>query len=90
MASKPLPIYPDWLPRVTLGSRIASLRRQRGLSTRDMSRYGVSAATVSRIERGHEPSLSALIGIANALHVDLVDLLAGVDLSDFTPKENTE
>jgi transcriptional regulator with XRE-family HTH domain len=65
-----------------LGALIRAQRAAAGLSLRDLSeRTSVSNAYLSQIERGlHEPSLSVLGSIAQALDVALDALLAGAGL----------
>jgi tetratricopeptide (TPR) repeat protein len=54
----------------SIGARIRRLRRERGLSQRDLSEPGVSYAYVSRIEAGaRQPSLKAIRILAGKLGV---------------------
>jgi len=59
-----------------LGGRIRSLRRGRGRTQEQLAeRVGLSVNYVSRIERGLEnPTLETLLGLAEALKVELGDL----------------
>lgn len=61
-----------------LGALIRAQRMRAGLSLRDLSqRTHVSNAYLSQVERGlHEPSLSVLKAVADALEVPLESLLA--------------
>lgn len=62
--------------RIRIGRRIEELRKQSGLSQRDLAtRCGIAQSTVYRIEAGKfSPRLDLLKNIANALGrtVDLV------------------
>ena len=62
--------------RIRIGRRIEDLRKQAGLSQRDLAeRCGIAQSTVYRIEAGKfSPRLDLLENIANALGkiVDLV------------------
>ena len=84
-----MPEEQQW--REALGELIRTQRSAAGLSLRDLAeRTGVSNAYLSQIERGlHEPSLSVLRSIADALDVPLEALLtrAGVLRG---PDEGTE
>ena len=54
----------------SIGARVRRLRRERGLSQRDLAEPGVSYAYVSRIEAGaRQPSLKAIRILANKLGV---------------------
>lgn len=75
--------YRDWLPREQLGMKVKRLRLEKRMTCRDFIPFGVSASTVSRIEAGKEPTLGAVAAIAKALNMDVVDLLAGVDLDQY-------
>lgn len=59
-----------------LGARIKSLRRGRERTQEQLAeRMGLSVNYVSRIERGLEnPTLETLLGLAEALKVELGDL----------------
>ena len=59
-----------------VGSTIRALRRERGLSLRDLSRMsGLSTGFLSMVERGHSSlALTSLNNVAKALNVDLVEL----------------
>jgi transcriptional regulator with XRE-family HTH domain len=62
----------------TLGQRIKRLRRERGLSQRDLAAPGVSYAYISRLEAdAREPSVKALRKIANTLGVTVKHLETG-------------
>ncbi len=66
-----------------VGERIRRLRQERGLSQRDIAGPGVSAAYISRIEKGdREPSIRALRGLAERLGVSADLLETGRDAVD--------
>jgi tetratricopeptide (TPR) repeat protein len=72
----------------TIGRRLLRLRRERGLSQRDVSGPGVSYTYISRIEAGQrQPSLKALRTIAHRLGVTPEYLETGRDLR---PAEDRE
>lgn len=61
-----------------IGARIKKRREELGLSQRDVETDGVTFAYISRIENGDRtPSISALIKIAEKLHVTALYLLTG-------------
>jgi transcriptional regulator with XRE-family HTH domain len=63
---------------VRTGERIKALRRERGLSQRDLAAPGMSYAYLSRIEAGERtPSLSALIDLADRLETSALYLATG-------------
>lgn len=77
-------VYSDWLPRTTLGQRLHDLRLARGFGVRDVqAKSGVSASTVSRVERGHDLQFSQLVKLARGFSVTVIELLNGVDLSEW-------
>src|SRR3954465_11224507 len=61
----------------SIGPRVKALREAMGLSLRDLAeRTGVSAPTVSQVERGEtSPTLSVAGGIASGLELSLSQLL---------------
>lgn len=67
-----------------LGSRIRDLRRERGLTLRDLSSStGLSTGLLSQVERGvTDPSLAALRRIARALEVPIFGLFQGEDAGE--------
>jgi transcriptional regulator with XRE-family HTH domain len=72
----------------TIGRRLLRLRRERGLSQRDVSGPGVSYTYISRIEAGQrQPSVKALRAIAHRLGVTPEYLETG---SDLHPAEDRE
>jgi transcriptional regulator with XRE-family HTH domain len=78
--------------RAALGALGGFIRAQRltaSLSLRDLSeRTGVSNAYLSQLERGlHEPSITVLRSIADALGVPLESLLARAGVFDRAPGE---
>jgi len=65
----------------SLGERLRRLRRERGLSQRDIASPGVSYAYVSRIEGGaRQPSVKALRKLARKLAVSPEYLETGRDV----------
>jgi len=74
-----------------LGAFIRALRSTAGLSLRDLAeRTRVSNAYLSQVERGlHEPSITVLRAIADALGIPLESLLARAGVFDSpAPEEN--
>jgi tetratricopeptide (TPR) repeat protein len=68
-------------PTETVGERLRRLRRERGLSQRDLSAPGISYAYISRIEAGaRRPSVKALRLLAGKLGVSPDYLETGVEL----------
>ena len=62
----------------TIGERIKRLRKERGLSQRDLSSPGISYAYISRIEaNARTPSVKALRKIAGKLGVTVEHLEVG-------------
>ncbi len=61
-----------------IGKRLRTRRREVGLSLTDLSRLsGSTASTLSHIERGtRDVKLSTLVALADALRIDLADLVA--------------
>jgi transcriptional regulator with XRE-family HTH domain len=71
-----------------VGQRLRRLRRERGLSQRDLASPGVSYAYISRIEAGaRRPSVKALRQLAPKLGVSVEYLETGRDLSDRDQRE---
>ncbi|MFK3734084.1 helix-turn-helix domain-containing protein [Streptomyces sp. NPDC088090] len=70
---------PDWVitRRRDLGQRIAELRRTAGLSQDDLAdRIGMERRSIQRYERGErDPRFSELLLVAEALGVDMTDLV---------------
>src|SRR3954462_7387017 len=65
----------------TIGARLRRLRRERGLSQRDLSAPGVSYAYISRIEAGaRRPSVKAIRMLARKLQVSPEYLARGSDM----------
>lgn len=65
-----------------LADRIRVLREQRNMSSYDLSvRAGMSTAYIWALESGRitDPSLNRIVAIANALKINVCDLLSGVD-----------
>jgi transcriptional regulator with XRE-family HTH domain len=65
----------------SIGERLRRLRRERGLSQRDLSEPGISYAYISRIEAGaRQPSVKALRLLARKLGVSPDYLETGIEL----------
>jgi transcriptional regulator with XRE-family HTH domain len=72
----------------SLGERLRRLRRERGLSQRDIASPGVSYAYVSRIEAGaRQPSVKALRKLARKLEVSAEYLETGTDVRPAEERE---
>src|SRR5438067_11433471 len=72
----------------SLGERLRRLRRERGLSQRDIASPGVSYAYVSRIEAGaRQPSVKALRKLARKLGVSAEYLETGRDVHPAEERE---
>src|SRR3954451_3013885 len=72
----------------TVGARLRRLRRERGLSQRELSAPGVSYAYISRIESdARRPSVKALRQLARKLGVSAEDLENGSEIHDFERRE---
>src|SRR5689334_5389196 len=86
---KPVTTRADDLAAVeTIGVRLKRLRRERGLSQRELSGPGVSYAYISRIEAGaRTPSVKALRMLARKLGVTVEYLETGRDLRDTDERE---
>ena len=75
-------------PLETIGERLRRLRRERGLSQRDLSAPGTSYAYISRIEAGaRRPSVKALRMLAQKLGVTAQYLETGSQLDDSDSRE---
>jgi len=71
-----------------VGRRLRREREQRGWSLRQTAaRSGVAAATVIRLERGHDGTLTSLIALTGVLGLSLDGLVAEVSCAtcDGTP-----
>lgn len=83
-----------------LGSRIRTLRRQRGLTQEDLAeQVGISASFLGHIERGSRvASLETLVALSNVLrtsphhllHASLSDELEDHLPDDLTPEQRTK
>src|SRR3989449_2383289 len=72
----------------TIGQRLRRLRRERGLSQRELASPGVSYAYISRIEAGtRQPSVKALRMLARKLGVTADYLETGSDLTAAAQRE---
>jgi transcriptional regulator with XRE-family HTH domain len=72
----------------SIGERLRRLRRERGLSQRELASQGVSYAYISRIEAGaRRPSVKALRQLARKLGVSVEYLETGSDLRDVDERE---
>src|SRR3712207_2284241 len=71
-----------------LGAYIRAQRRAAGLSLRELAdRTELSNAYLSQVERGlHEPSLSVLRAVAQALDLSLEELLTHAGVLDHEPR----
>jgi len=75
-------------PEETIGERLRRLRRERGLSQRELATPGVSYAYVSRIEaNARRPSVKALRLLAPKLGVTVEYLETGSEVSDADERE---
>jgi transcriptional regulator with XRE-family HTH domain len=74
------PRRPDVLLRQVIGNVFRRLRRERGITLRELAELAqVSVPYLSEIERGRkEPSSEILAAICRALELELTDLLAEV------------
>ena len=65
------------IDRAALGKRVASARKDSGLTSEQLAdQSGVSAVYVRQIESGrYQPSISTLVALSNALHKSLDYLL---------------
>src|SRR3989449_11162481 len=72
----------------TIGQRLRRLRRERGLSQRELASPGVSYAYISRIEGGaRRPSVKALRMLARKLGVTADYLETGSEIRDIEQRE---
>src|SRR2546429_5953394 len=72
----------------TVGQRLRRLRRERGLSQRELASPGVSYAYISRIEaEARRPSVKALRQLAPKLGVSVEYLETGSDLREVDERE---
>lgn len=56
-AAGPMPAAAAAPPPADLGKRLRARRKERGMTQREVAKkVGVSSSTISRVERGHEPS----------------------------------
>jgi tetratricopeptide (TPR) repeat protein len=75
-------------PVETIGERLRRLRRERGLSQRELASPGVSYAYISRIEGGaRRPSVKALRMLARKLGVSADYLETGSEIRDTEERE---
>lgn len=75
-------------PEETIGQRLRRLRRERGLSQRELASPGVSYAYISRIEGGaRRPSVKALRMLARKLGVTADYLETGSEIRDTEERE---
>lgn len=78
----------SFTPAETIGERIKRLRRERGMSQRELAEKGVSYAYVSRIEAGsRQPSVKALRKMAAKLGVSADYLETGSELDPAGARE---
>lgn len=76
---------------VKIGKRLRTRRKEVGLSLTDLSRLsGSTASTLSHIERGtRDVKLSTLVALADALRIDLADLVAPQERKAGTDSRST-
>src|SRR5919198_5338695 len=76
------------LSREPIGVRLRRLRREQGLSQRQLAERGVTAAYISRIEAGaRQPSVKALRVLARKLEVSADYLETGMDVREEHARE---
>src|SRR6188472_3503243 len=82
---------PDVLLRQVIGNVFRQLRRERGITLRELAELAqVSVPYLSEIERGRkEPSSEILAAICRALELELADLLAEVQFDLATAVRST-
>jgi transcriptional regulator with XRE-family HTH domain len=82
---------PDVLLRQVIGNVFRRLRRERGITLRELAELAqVSVPYLSEIERGRkEPSSEILAAICRALELELTDLLAEVQFDLATAVRST-
>ena len=82
---------PDVLLRQVIGNVFRRLRRERGITLRELAELAqVSVPYLSEIERGRkEPSSEILAAICRALELELSDLLAEVQFDLATAVRST-
>jgi transcriptional regulator with XRE-family HTH domain len=82
---------PDVLLRQVIGNVFRRLRRERGITLRELAELAqVSVPYLSEIERGRkEPSSEILAAICRALDLELTDLLAEVQFDLATAVRST-
>lgn len=70
-----------------LGDRVRALRRESGRTQMDFALYaGMNVAHLGRIERGDgNPNLETLVRLAEALGVDVAELVRGIRVEHFPP-----
>ena len=76
---------------VKIGNRLRARRKEVGLSLTELSRLsGSTASTLSHIERGtRDVKLSTLVALADALRIDIPDLLVHQDDEPHIKKHDT-
>lgn len=74
-----------------IGDRIRDRRRATGMSQMDFALYvGMNVAHLGRIERGQgNPNLETLVRLADALAIDVSELVAGIGIEHFPPLPQT-
>ena len=75
-----------------IGSRIAAIRKQKGVSQAELAkRSNISQAGISYIEKGlRSPSADTLELIANALNISVSQLLSDKTSENATPRPITD
>jgi tetratricopeptide (TPR) repeat protein len=85
---QPVPDRHPEAAQETIGQRLKRLRRERGLSQRELASPGVSYAYISRIEGGaRRPSVKALRMLARKLGVSADYLETGSEIRDTEERE---
>lgn len=66
---------------IELGRRVKSLRKDRGLTQRDLVvSYGFHLTHLQRIERGKGVSIPTLLRLAEVFQISFEDLVAGLGI----------
>lgn len=75
-----------------LGDRVRSLRQRTGRTQMDFALYsGINQTHLGRIERGEgNPSLETLVRLADALQVDIAELVGGIRVEHFPTRPGLE
>jgi transcriptional regulator with XRE-family HTH domain len=78
--------------RMFLGKRIRSLRKTQGWTQEELAEHAdLSHKYIGEVERGEvNPSLDTLLGISNALKIDVAELFLTEELIVLTGKDVTD